>query len=480
MGEIKLSQYLQDSIIYLAITDDKFVSLISGINFEHVFFNPIPQDCLILAIKFYVKYHKAPHDHFQDELTKFVKHKDIESKKQYADFIQRIINNKEPDRQYVLSELNNWLRERKLKNALLDASEIVSTDTDKAASILYKALETEVGEVESGLDFLNDFRTLDKRNDEEEFDMSTGIVHLDKLIGGFNKGRFICIMGEYKGMKSWMLMHIAKTALLNGMNVVHISHEMSEEEVEMRYDQLISGYMVDGKSGANKIPVDADNPLTDWYVNLWEMEENGLVTNTTKVVPSVKNINLVKDNRQRIANLGGSLRIKKYPPKTCSMETLRNYLKYLEHFEGIKPDVIINDYADDMDLSGYNDQLRHQLNDVYLDHKRLADELNCVVVTASQVNRKAIRSPKIDKSHFAEDLRKAGNVDLALGICRSQMLCDMQRANIFVVVNRSGADNVWCQIGNGIQAGQFAIWSQDSKTAKEEEESIMGVEVEDN
>jgi len=468
-----LSNYIRNSIIYLSITDDNFISVVSGIDLSSTFLNPIPFDCFSICVKFYKQFNSAPKNHFQDELNKFIdKYSDAE-KKQYYSYIETIQKMDKPDVKYIISRLHGWIREQQLKNALLDASEIVDSNPDKASSILYNALQSGIEQEESGLDYFNDYDSLRSRSQGIEYLMQSGITELDRLIGGFTRGRFVTIMGEYKGLKSWFLMHLGKVALFNGLNVVHISHEMSQQEVEERYDQLISGFMVDGKPGPNKNPLNRDRPESDWEVKYWKLCDDNLVKQKKVVVPSVLNIPLIIKNRNRIKNTcKGNLRIRKYPPLTCSMERLRNYLHYLEHFDGFKPDVIINDYVDDMDLSTYDEQLRHQLNDAYLDHKRLADELNALVITASQVNRKAIESPIMDKRNFAEDLRKAGNVDMAIGICRSSVMKQMDRANLFVVVNRTGSDSVWCQIGTAVQAGQFAVWSLSSKEAKQQMDEI--------
>jgi len=40
-------------------------------------------------------------------------------------------------------------------------------------------------------------------------------------IGGLRRGQFVCILGGYKGCKSWFCHHLAKQALIQGRNVLH-------------------------------------------------------------------------------------------------------------------------------------------------------------------------------------------------------------------------------------------------------------------
>jgi len=472
-----LSQYLQQCVIWFSINNDKFLSVVSGLDFRRVFLNPIPMRFFAICVDFYKRYGTAPRKHFLDELENQIKDLSDDEKQLHMDFYKGVLSIEEPNMEYTLARLGQWVKEQKLKSALLDASVTLPNNPDLASTILRDALDSTVQFVDTGLNYFEDFSSLDSRGEGEEYLLSTGITELDKLIGGFCRGRFVVVMGAYKGLKSWALMHIGKTALFHGLKVLHISHEMSEREVEERYDQLISGFMVDGRVGPNKWPVEPNQPDGEWRVLLRLLGNGGVVAPKELVVPSVLNISTVIANRKRVKKLfGGDLRIKKYPPKTCSMDMLRSYINSLKHFDGFVPDVIINDYVDDMDLTCYDEQLRHQLNEAYLDHKKMADELEALVVTASQVNRKAIEAPVMDKRHFAEDLRKAGNVDLALGICRTAVMKRVDRANLFVVVNRTGAEGVWCQIGTGVQAGQFAIWSISAAEASQDlaeiEESV--------
>jgi hypothetical protein len=276
-------------------------------------------------------------------------------------------------------------------------------------------------------------------------------------------------MGAFKGKKSWNLIHIGKSAILQGLKVLHVSHELSLSEMEERYDMTF-GSLVDGKEGPRKWPLDKNNPIGDWTVECTQLENNNLLS-VTFSRPTIYNNAAVRKARQRVGALGGSLILKKFPSGTCSMNELENYITYLEKFENFHPDVLINDYVEKMDL-GNSDELRHRINDSYLAHKKIADDRNILVVTASQVTRNAIRAPKIRKEHFSEDIQKAGNVDLALAICQTDYEIERDIGKMYVVANRSGAEDVWCQFGMCINMGQFCLWSRPSFQAvvsKEEE-----------
>ena len=473
---VTITQHIQDSILNLCITDTSFMALIRTLDMSDVFVSSIPKTIWRICCDYFDNFHIAPSDHFHDEVASFSASLDEETRKFLVDYIERV-QNVRPDKNYVIYRLNSFIRQRKLEKALLDAAETIDTNYDKASEILYDALDSGIEEREDGMDYLQDFTGLAHRGENMGHLVSTGIPSLDRLIGGFDRGRLVCIMGSFKGKKSWSLIHFGKVAVMNGLNVLHISHEISEKEMEERYDMAF-GSLVDGQEGPGKEATDVRDHTKDWTVKSTVLEE-GVIRREMLVRPTIYNIDVVKKVRKRVAGMRGKLRIKKFPAGTCTMEQLRSYIHYLEKFKGIHPDIILNDYVEKMNL-GTDGEIRHRINNAYLGHKRIADELNVLVITASQVIRKAIRAPKIRKEHFSEDIQKAGNVDMALAVCQTDDDIKMDTAKIYVVANRSGAEDVWCQIGMNINVGQFALWSRPSwqsegdfdEYAKEEKEVI--------
>ena len=471
-SEANISQHIQDSILNLCITDTSFMSLVRNLDMGDVFVSSIPKIIWRICCDYFDNFHTSPLDHFHDEVASWSASLTDENKRFLTDYIEKV-QNVRPDKNYVIFRLNAFVRQRKLEKALLDAAEIVEQNYDRASEILYAALDSGIEEQEAGLDYLNDSTGLAHRGENVGHLMGTGIPSLDRLIGGLDRGRLLCIMGAFKGKKSWALIHFGKTAVLNGLSVLHISHELSKEEMEERYDMAF-GSMVDGKEGPGKEPTNAGNYSDDWRVKSTVLEE-GVIRREMLTRPTIYNIAAVKNVRRRVAGMRGKLRIKKFPAASCTMEELRAYIHYLENFKGFHPDVIINDYVEKMNL-GTDGEIRHRINQAYLIHKRIADEMNVLVITASQVVRAAIRAPKIRKEHFSEDIQKAGNVDMALAVCQTDEDIKMDTGKIYVVANRSGAEDIWCQIGMNINIGQFALWSRPSWQS---ESNVEGVEKEE-
>lgn len=182
-----------------------------------------------------------------------------------------------------------------------------------------------------------------------------------------------------------------------------------------------------------------------------------------KVYPkTTQDIDVVKSVRWKASRFGGRLMIKKYPMGTCTMGELRHYIEYLEMYEGFIPDVVINDYPEKMKLPA-SDKRNDTINDMYLECKGLADEKKFLMIIASQVTRDALKRTKLKQGDSAEDIRKIGNVDLAIGI--AQVGSEGNRICETVLTNRHGPQYVGCMFAQCLDIGQFCYktWPMKSK-----------------
>jgi hypothetical protein len=234
--------------------------------------------------------------------------------------------------------------------------------------------------------------------------------------------------------------------LLQGLNVLHVTHENSQEETEDRYDRAIGG--LKSKDLGN-------NPAEIFYID----KATGQLRSTIEQRPSVLDPKARVKAREVMRRFGGRLIIKKYPPLTCDMVELERYLDYLEKFEGFVPDVFINDYPDICKPLDSKMSTRDSLNQIYMYHKRFGDERNMLVIVPSQATREAIRAKRLRMKDFAEDIRKLANVDTCIGVCQTDTQANSSVATLFVVAARTGKMDIGCGIVLNLDIGQFATES---------------------
>ena len=461
--QIITNQHLQDSFLYLAITDTEFCNLVSGQVLPKFFSSSITEDCVELCLNYFARYKQAPKDHFHDEIVHHIQDYSDEEKEAYANYII-YIQKMSPNKPYVLRRINDFVKAREYEEAALDFADMVSEGKfDEAQDRMYHALKVGIEKEEVGLRYFTDISNLNERGHTPEYLMGTGLAALDKKIGGFRRGYLVVYLGGNKAGKTWALMHVAKTALEKGLKVLHISHEVSLEEMETRYDMML------GVCGDRNI---------GQYIEYFDYnEKNNELEKIRARVHSVFDKNAIRKTRKVVRRFGGDLIIKKYPPGLCSTFEINRYLSYLERFENFVPDVLINDYADIMMLPSPKDQLRHRINQVYIWMKGLADERNILVVTASQVNRQALQKEYVSQKDIAEDIRKIANVDAALAICQTESMEKMGIARMAVIAGRSVPQNIYCSFSMCLGIGQFAISSWDSDIINKNAMDMYGKDV---
>jgi hypothetical protein len=141
------------------------------------------------------------------------------------------------------------------------------------------------------------------------------------------------------------------------------------------------------------------------------------------------------------------------------MGELDRYLDYLETFENFIPDVIVNDYVEKMRMpGGEKGELRDRINQAYIDHKRIADERNVVVITASQIKIGAVEKRNVSQASAAsDDSRKLGNIDIGFTFTQTPAQYLENRMQIYMLVNRSDKMYFGCSISTNREIGQLCL-----------------------
>jgi hypothetical protein len=111
----------------------------------------------------------------------------------------------------------------------------------------------------------------------------------------------------------------------------------------------------------------------------------------------------------------GNFKLISWPSGVKSIKDIKNQLLLWEKYEGFIADIVITDYADLMIPENPRLDYRNGLDDIWKGHKKLAQEMNCAVCTATQTNKESY-SKKINKGSPAEDKRKASHVDRMIAL----------------------------------------------------------------
>jgi replicative DNA helicase len=460
MPQLFIGQHLQDSLCRLMITDPAFLRAVAGVIEPSLFSSRYSETVADLCVQYYNAFHVNPGDHFHDELLQKVTTYSDDDKTALVQYVGKLAEMPAPNAQYALRRVGDFIKIRRREQAAIRFAELLAKgETEKADLEMYSALKSGIAEEDTGLQYFRDFSFIERRASAPEFLIPTGIDALDSLVGGYQRGQLVSILGSAKGMKTWSMMQIAMTGLLAGKRVLWISHECTRDEMELRFDMMYSG------RGSRRIGQTAFYPVPS--------KTPGQVERIPVEIRSVYDHNAVLAARRAVMRWGGDLIIQKYPMGQCTMGEVNRYLNYLETFENWVPDILINDYVDIMNLGEGGDQTRHDLNAGYIWMKGIADKMNILVVTASQARREAIQKRSAGMKDFAEDIRKAGNIDFGLAICRTQEQAQCNTANAVVIASRSGVMDVSCGFSYCLDIGQVCMASWPSRAIDDEAFDVM-------
>lgn len=277
----------------------------------------------------------------------------------------------------VVDYVLRFIQEQSLKQGLSKVVSILERggDLEDAISIIQNSIS--IGKPLSyGLYFNNNVGTLQSRYSEEyaiENSISTGYPKLDrKMLGGmFRKFLYIVVAPPGRG-KTTFLSNVSAHNIMVKKNVVFYTLEVPEVEIEFKHVSNVANLSHDD---VLKLP------------------------------------NKVLQEKLEVFKDCGSLFIKYFDPHTITVSAIKSHLYRLKYNYGFEPDLIIIDYADNMNSLGTDNQKNQnsyeERGSLYSDLISLAVSYNCPVLSASQPKVDAWTKDTITKGDLAESSKKA-------------------------------------------------------------------------
>jgi hypothetical protein len=142
-----------------------------------------------------------------------------------------------------------------------------------------------------------------------------------------------------------------------------------------------------------------------------------------------------------IGKKSGAFQVK-YMPTGKNANDIRSYLKEYEIKTGKKVDVLLVDYLDLMHPIAAKISAENLfVKDKYVSEelRNLAMELQCIFVTASQLNRSSVEEIEFDHSHISGGISKINTADNLIGIFTSRAMRERGRYQIQLMKTRSSS-----------------------------------------
>lgn len=290
------------------------------------------------------------------------------------------------DYDYIFDKTNDYLRERALKVAILESVDVINEGNINETAIIQKYIEDALCKdlkINLGLEYFGSNKERLKRIISNTIKrVPTFYPSLDEYIsGGFLPYTLSIFLARIHGFKSAMLANIASRQVINGLNVVIVTLELSEDSVAQRMDAIYSGFDI-----------------------------NKLYVVKQATIELIKKLSELA-NKENI----GKLYIKEFPTGEASVIDIKRYLRELK-MRGVAIDIVYVDYINLMRSS-----LKSDPSDLYGKVKKVAEELRALsfmigapVVSVSQLNREGsniINLREIDFTHISESMGLPATAD---------------------------------------------------------------------
>ena len=405
----KFGKSFQEDLCHMMLQDRAFCDQISEvldvefIQYEHL------RIFITMLLEYRDKYRKHPsYETMATIITSEVGKYTEALKKQVTLFFSKVINNSEIESsEFIKDHAIDFCRKQVLKKAMIQSVKLLkSSSFEEIQKVIEDAMK-----LGTNVDFGHDWHMdIDERyRIKSRNPITTGWARFDEITqGGFGEQELGVVIAPTGAGKSMVLVHVGATALKEGKTVVYYTLELAETVVGQRFDSCIT-----------------------------DIKLNDLLKNKHNV-------------SNKLEEIDGHLIIKEYPSKSASTQTIRSHVERLKK-RGIKPDMIIVDYADLLKPVKSQGEKRHELESIYEELRGIAQQEKCTVVTASQTNRGGLNAEVITMESISEAFSKCFVADFIFSLSRTPQDKQANTGRVFIAKNRNGPDGLVFPI--------FADWS---------------------
>jgi KaiC/GvpD/RAD55 family RecA-like ATPase len=386
----------------------KFLDLIPQSAYGNIFHDAIKNNLFIQIKEFVEKYKRIP---TFDELLIVLDNlpeTEKENKKAYVEFINKIRKlevNIEADvfSDQITKEILSYEMEHFIKRS---APKVVShsiTPEDMVGDL--RNIMVKFEPKSRGVDVTDVGKSIILMRQDHSERSSTGVNELDRVLhGGYGLEEIAIMMAPPGTGKSFFLINAMYYAMQSNKSVLYVTLELSERAVLRRLYSRVA------------------------YANRKEMLEEKMIASRAGLF-------------FRLAKAEG--RIINFPGRSLSVSGLEAVLEQQMMYYGMKPNILIVDYLDEMSPRATDNRLdpRFQLRNITSDLRSIASRYNIPVLSATQANRESLSQEKITKANVSESFGKVEVADVVLALCQNEDEKMAKKARLVVVKNRDGVSD---------------------------------------
>lgn len=336
------------------------------------------------------------------------------------------------DLEFVKDKAIDFCKNQKLKNAILGSVDLLKNGQyDQIKQLIDTAMKAGTDR-NVGHDYIEHIGDRFQENLRSTIPTPWDVIN-DVMDGGLGKGELGVFVAPAGIGKSMALVNIAADALKKGLNVVYYSCELSETYVGARFDSYFTG------------------------------------------IPS-QDLKFHEDEvRDKLKGIKGKLIVKYFPTKTATVSMLNAHLEKCI-MQGMKPDIVIIDYADllrDVGTKGGNVRHDIMLGNIYEDIRGLAGIYQIPIYTASQANRSALEEDVIEADKIADSYAKVMVADFVVSLSRKITDKISGTGRWHIIKNRFGPDGITFPSKMNMAVCQIQIFGENTVLGQEAKKTMM-------
>lgn len=368
-----------------------------------------------LCVNYYNKYNKCPKDKLGVLYNRWAEtSNDKDTIKLVGNLVDEVLetleNKKKFDPEFETDQAEDYFNKVHIKRTSDEAQKhFEGGDLEKARRIYESCRKIELrknGVVNMGGDYsvIEQAFTFKKRQ---------GLVTYPGALGEFfgdffQKDAFIAFMGADKRGKSFWLLDIAYRGWKQGKKVAFfVAGDMTQDQVIRRIGARCSNKPFKQQTYKYPTKISREGDMATVESEVVKAEEGITVEEAWKAI---------KKTQKRSGRKPGNFKMHFSPAGTLSIHDLRGHLEAWKREYGFVPEIIILDYADLLAPPPKIEEFRHQTNKIWEQLRALSQELNCLVVTATQANAASYRAELLGRWNFSEDKRKLAHVSGFVGL----------------------------------------------------------------
>ena len=338
------------------------------------------------------------------------------------------------DLDWLVDQTEAWCKERAIFNAVMEAISIIDGQKEGVSAGTIPALMEKALAVSFDNSIGHDYI----ENAEERYEfyhqdiqrIPFDIDMLNKITrGGVCRKTLNCLIAGTGAGKSLVLCHFAADYLAQGLNVLYVTLEMSEERIAERID-------------ANLLDTAMDK--------IADLQKDVFIGKVKKIGEKTQ----------------GRLIVKEYPTSSMHVGHLRALLNDLQLKKNFKPDIVFVDYLNIMASSRIK---AAGAAETYTYCKAIAEELRGLATekdipiwTATQANRAGNDNSDIELGNTSESFGVPMSLDLFLALISTEQLLELDQLMIKQLKNRYNDVNFNKRFVVGINRSKMKLFDVDA------------------